>query len=207
VGLEGVGGDHDVGEVQWGQQRGESGHLLRRAADLVLGQHRAAGVVHRRQQVHRAAVAVGWVGAAQRLAVDRHRPPPAGSGRTGAPVPVGQPGADSNGERVDVQAGKGPADGGLGGDGEVAGDVAASAQRGPDGLRRIGSPFGDRGDRPGAGQHRGGGQAQDGDQRVAPATGRSRVGDAGEVGQQVRGFTVLEGVGVGEVGQGGWDRG
>jgi len=52
---------------------------------------------------------------AQGLAVDRHRPPPAGSGRTGAPVPVGQPGADSNGERVDVQAGKGPADGGLGG--------------------------------------------------------------------------------------------
>ena len=194
--LDGVGGDHDVGEVQWGQQRGESGHLLGRAADLVLGQHRAAGVVHRRQQVHRAAVALGWVGATQRLAVDRHRPPP-----------VGQPGADSNGERVDVQAGKGPADGGLGGDGEVAGDVAASAQRGPDGLRRIGSPFGDRGDRPGAGQHRGGGQAQDGDQRVAPATGRSRVGDAGEVGQQVRGFTVLEGVGVGEVGQGGWDRG
>ena len=190
-----------------GPAAGESGHLLRRAADLVLGQHRAAGVVHRRQQVHRAAVAVGWVGATQRLAVDRHRPPPAGSGRTGAPVPVGQPGADSNGERVDVQAGKGPADGGLGGDGEVAGDVAASAQRGPDGLRRIGSPFGDRGDRPGAGQHRGGGQAQDGDQRVAPATGRSRVGDAGEVGQQVRGFTVLEGVGVGEVGQGGWDRG
>jgi hypothetical protein len=137
-------------------------------------------------------------------ATARRRPAPTG---TGAPVPVGQPGADSNGERVWVQAGKGPADGGLGGDGEVAGDVAASAQRGPDGLRRIGSPFGDGGDRPGAGQHRGGGQAQDGDQPVAPATGRSRVGDGGEVGQQVRGFTVLEGVGVAEVGQGGWDRG
>jgi hypothetical protein len=30
-------------------------------------------VVHRRQQVHRAAVAVWGAGAAQRLAVDRHR--------------------------------------------------------------------------------------------------------------------------------------
>jgi hypothetical protein len=171
VGLEGVGGDHDVGEVQWGQQRGEGGHLLGRAADLVLGQHRAAGVVHRRQQVHRAAVAVGWVGAAQRLAVDRHRPPPAGSGRTGAPVPVGQPGADSNGERVDVQAGKGPADGGLGGDGEVAGGVAAGTECGPDRLGRLGGPLGDRGHRPGAGQDRGSGDGQDGDERMAAATG------------------------------------
>jgi hypothetical protein len=51
-------------------------------------QHDAAGVLHRRQQVDRAAEAVGpaggtgrlwpsgWVGAAQRLAVDGHRPPP-----------------------------------------------------------------------------------------------------------------------------------
>src|SRR5512132_4594214 len=37
VGLEGVGGDHDVGEVQWGQQRGERGHLLGRAADARVG--------------------------------------------------------------------------------------------------------------------------------------------------------------------------
>src|SRR4029453_14536442 len=44
-------------------------------ADLALGQHRAALVVHRRQQVHRAAVTVRRVGAAQRLAVDGHRPP------------------------------------------------------------------------------------------------------------------------------------
>jgi hypothetical protein len=47
-------------------------------------------VVHRGQQVDLAAVASG---AAERLAVDRHRPPPAGSDRTGVPIPVGQPGA------------------------------------------------------------------------------------------------------------------
>jgi hypothetical protein len=34
-------------------------------------------------------------------------------------------------------------------------------------------------------QHRGGRQAQDAGQRVAAATGSSRVGDGGEVGRQV----------------------
>jgi hypothetical protein len=57
VGLQRIRGDHDPGKVQGRQQRGERGHLLGRAADLTLGQDRAAGVVHRRQQVHRAAVA------------------------------------------------------------------------------------------------------------------------------------------------------
>jgi hypothetical protein len=87
--------------------------------------------------------------------------------------------------------------------------VAAGAERGPDGLGRLGGPFGDRGDGPGAGQHRSGGQAQDAGQRVAAATGRSRVGDSGEVGQQVRGLGVLEfeRVGRSEVGEGGRDRG
>jgi hypothetical protein len=90
----------------------------------------------------------------------------------------------------------------------VTGGVAAGAQRGPDRLGRIRGPLGDRGDRPGAGQHRGGGQAQDGDQRMAAATGGSRVGDSGEVGEQVRavGVLKLDRVGVGEVGQGGWER-
>jgi hypothetical protein len=83
------------------------------------------------------------------------------------------------------------------------------AERGPDRLRRIGGPLGDRRDRPGAGQHRGGRQARDGDQRVAAATGRSRVGDAGQVGQQVRGVGVqeFERVGTSQFGEGGQDRG
>jgi hypothetical protein len=84
----------------------------------------------------------------------------------------------------------------------MVGGVAAGAQRGPDRLGRVGGPFGDRGDRPRAGQDRGGGQAHDGDQRVAAATGRSRVGDGGEVGKQVWGVGALEldRVGAGEVG-------
>jgi hypothetical protein len=175
-----------------------------------LGQHCAAGVVHRRQQVHRAAIAARRLdaGAAQGIAVDGDRPPPAGRGSGTVPVPIGQPGADRGGQGVGVQAGKGPADGGLGRDSEVVGGVAAGAQSGPDRLGRIGGPFGDRGDRPGAGQHRGGGQPQDGDQPVAAAAGSSRIGIGGKVGQQVRGVGVLEWgrVGVGEVGQGGRDR-
>jgi hypothetical protein len=119
VGLERIGGDHYLGKVERGQQRGEGGDLLGGAADLTLGQRRAGGMLHRRQQVHRAAVTVGWVGAAQRFAVDGHGPPHAGPGNNGSPVPVGQPGADGAGQRVWVQAGKGPADGGLGGDGEM----------------------------------------------------------------------------------------
>jgi hypothetical protein len=91
----------------------------------------------------------------------------------------------------------------------VAGGVVAGAERGPDGLGRVGDPLGDRGDRPRPGQHRGGGHGQDGDQGVAAATGRSRIGDGGQVGQQVRGCGVLKlaGLGVGEAGEGSWDRG
>jgi hypothetical protein len=64
VGLQRVGGDHHPGQVQGLKQRGERGHLLGRAADLGLGQHRAACVVHRCQQVHRAVVATWPAGAA-----------------------------------------------------------------------------------------------------------------------------------------------
>jgi hypothetical protein len=216
VGVERVGGDHRASQVEPVQQRLERRDLLGRAADLALGQHRAAGVVHRRQQVHGAAVTVGWVGAAQRLAVDCHRPLrwPLPLVRANAvawvmAVVVGQPGADGAGQRVGVQAGQGAADGGLGRHRPVVGSVAAGAKRGPDRLRRVGGPFGDRGDRPGAGQHRGGGHGQDGDQGVAAAASPPGVGDGGQVGQQVRGVGVgeLARVGVGEVGQGGWDRG
>jgi hypothetical protein len=140
--------------------------------------------------VHRAAVPVGWVGAAQGLAVHGNGPPPAG--RPTRTLLIGQPGADRTGQGVGVQARKRPADGGLGRDAPVAGGVVAGAQRGPDRLGRVRGPLGDRGDRPRPGQHRSGRQAQDRDQWVAAATGRSRVGDAGQVGQQVRGFGVLE---------------
>jgi hypothetical protein len=150
VGLERVGGDYHPGQVEWGQQRLEGRHLLGRAGDLALGQHGAGGVVHAGQQVRRAAVGACPAGAALGFAVGGDRPPPAGCGSGTLPLalPVGQPRADSSGQGIGVQAGKGPADGGLGRDGEVLGGVAAGAQRGPDRRGRVGGPFSDRGDRP-----------------------------------------------------------
>ena len=71
------------------------------------------------------------VGRPQGLAVDRDRPLPTGRWSGMAPVPLGQPRADRSGQGVGVQAGKGPADGGLGGDGEVAG----ASRRAPSAAR------------------------------------------------------------------------
>ncbi len=134
------------------------------------------------------------------------RPPPgrAVAGRCGHGRPATRRCA---GQDLGVQTGQGPADGGLRRDGPMVGSVAAGADRGPDRLGGISGPFGDRGHRLGAGQHRGSGHGKDGYERVAAATGGSRIGDGGKVGEQVRGLGLLEGVGVGELGQGGRDRG
>jgi hypothetical protein len=143
-------------------------------------------------------------GAPKGLAVHRDRPstPPL----VGA-VAVGQPRADHLGQGLGLQAGQRAADGGLGGHDPGSGPITAGAKRHPDQLRGIRSPLGDHGHRSCAGQYRRGGYGQDRDQRVASATATSRVADRGEVGQQVRRFGLLEGVGVGELAEGGWDRG
>jgi hypothetical protein len=79
---------------------------------------------------------------------------------------------------VGVQPAEGAADGGLGGDQEAAGEwVVAGAERGPDWLG------------------------------VAAAAGRSRVGDGGQVGEQVRGLGFLERVGIAQRVKTRWDRG
>jgi hypothetical protein len=81
------------------------------------------------------------------------------------------------------------------------GGVVARTERGLDRLRRIGGPLGDPGHRPGAGQDRGGSDGQDGDERMAAATGSPGVGDGSQIGEQARGVAVLEGIDVGELGQ------
>ncbi len=53
LGVQRVGGDHGVGQVQTVQQRPEPGDLVGLGVHLGLGQDRAAGVVHRGEQVHR----------------------------------------------------------------------------------------------------------------------------------------------------------
>jgi len=72
LGVERVGSDHGVGEVQAVQQRPELGDLLRLAVHPPLRQHRPAAVGQRRQQVHRRGAVVA--AAAQRCAIDRDRP-------------------------------------------------------------------------------------------------------------------------------------
>lgn len=82
-------------------------------------------------------MAVGWAGAAQRLAIDGHRPLPWPLRGGGVVVAVAcdQPVAHCGGQGVGVQPAEGTADGGLGGDQEAAGEwVVAGAERGPDWL-------------------------------------------------------------------------
>jgi hypothetical protein len=185
VGVQRVGGHDHAGKVQVGQQGLEGGHLTRRAVDLALGEHRAGGVVHRGQQVGLPAVCCA-AGAAERLAVDRHRPSML-AGLAGLAA-VCKPGADRGGQRLGVHTGQGPADRGLGGDGPhpaAGAGIAAGPERGTHGLGCLRGPLGDRDDRPGARQDRSSGEHQDGDQRVtAPGAGPG-VGDGGEVGQQL----------------------
>jgi len=200
VRVQRVGGDDRPGKVQRLQQGLEGGDLAGGAVDLVLGQHTAGGVVHRGQQVDLAAVVFG---ASQRLAIDRDCPPPLPL----EAVAVAKPGADRCGQGLGVQAAQGPADGGFGRDAVVAGSVVAGAERGTDWLGSLGGPFGDRGHRAGAGKHRGGGHGQDGDQWVAAPTRGSRVGDAGQVGEQVRSLGLLERVGIAQRVKTRWDRG
>jgi hypothetical protein len=178
-----------------------------------LGEHGAAGVVHRGPQVDLPAVLL--LGAAEGLAVDRPQPPMPATALTlvrawAGAVAVGQPRADHGGQQVGVQAAQGSADRGLGWDRPAGGGVSAGAERGPDRLRGIGGPLGDRGHRPGAGQHRGGGQSQDRGQRVAAATTPSRVRNRGGKGKQIGCVGRPERIGVAEVGgelsKGGWDR-
>jgi hypothetical protein len=86
VGLERVGGDHHVGEVEPVQQRLERGDLLGGAADLALGQHRAAGVsIAASRCIGRPSPPAVWVRAPRTVlpstAIARQRPA-AGLGRS-----------------------------------------------------------------------------------------------------------------------------
>jgi hypothetical protein len=147
------------------------------------------------------------VGAPQRLAVDRDRPSPPIMA-VGMRMAVGKPGADHSGQGLGVEPGKSAADRGLGGDHPVAGEgVAAGAERGTDRLGCVGGPLGDRGHRPRTGQDCGGGKPEDGDQRVAAPGAGSRVGDGGQVGEQVRWLYWSERVGITKRGQARRDRG
>jgi hypothetical protein len=203
VGLERVGGDHHAGQLQVGQQRLEPGNLARCAVDLALGEHRTGGVVHRGEQVDWPAL--GACGAAERLAVDRDRPP---SMPLSGTVTVGKPCADRGGERFGVQPCQGPADRRLTERGPVSGErITPCTQRRQDGLWHVRGPFDDRGHRLGAGQDRGSGDGKDRNQRVPAPRPSPRIIDRGKVGEQVRWFGWSELIVVSKLGQARRDRG
>jgi len=117
-------------------------------------------------------------------------------------VTGGEPAANHPGQGLGVKPAQRAADGGLGGDGAVAGErVAAGAERGPDRLGDVCGPFGDRGDRPRARHDRGSRQSQNGDQWVAAPGAGPGVGDGGQAGQQVRCLSFLKRTGIAERGQ------
>ena len=85
--------------------------------------------------------------------------------------------------------------------------IASGADRGPDRLGCVGGPFGVRGERPRTGQDRGGGEHEDGDQRVPAPGANPGVGDGGQVGEQLRRFSWSERTGIAKRGQARQDRG
>jgi hypothetical protein len=143
-------------------------------------------------------------GAADGLAVDRDRT----SSALVRAVTVSQPRADHAREGLGVQAGKGPADRGLGRDRPAAGErIAVRAERGTDLLVCVSGPFGDRGDRACTSQHCAGGDGEDGDQRMPTPGAGSRVTDGCEVGEQVGCFGCSDRISVGQDAQAPRDRG
>jgi hypothetical protein len=158
----------------------EPGDLVGLAVHLGLGQDRAAGVVHRGEQMHRQPGVMA--AAAQGLAVDRDRPTrPARrrrrpGGRWGWLL-AGQPRADHLVQGVGVDAGQHAAHGRLGGWPPRAGQrMTAHPERGQHRLGRVSCPLGDRGQGRGAGRHRA--------KRVPSAAALSWVGELGEVLEQ-----------------------
>jgi hypothetical protein len=101
-------------------------------------------------------------------------------------LPVGQPSADDQVQRVGVDTGQHAADGGLAGwPPDPAQRVVAHPGRGQDRPGRICGPLADRGQGSGAGQHRGDRHGQHYAQRVPSASPVPWVGDLGEVAEQV----------------------
>jgi len=143
---------------------------------------------------------------AQRLAV--HRDGRSSSIVVVVVVAVTKPGADHGGQGLGVKPTKRAANRGLGRDRPAPGKgIAAGTQRGSDRLGGISGPLGDRGQRPCTGQHRGGRQAQDGDQRVAAPGAGPGVADGGQVGEQIRWFGWSQRAGITKRGQTRRDRG
>jgi hypothetical protein len=187
VGLEGVSCDHHASKVQVAKQWLEGGDLAGGAVDLALGEHGAGGVVHRGEQVDLPAVGVAPRSVLPSTAIARRCRVWSSRLASQAPIAVARASASSRPSvrRMVVSLGRCSGQGYRGGR-QVRHGLAGERRR-PTRQSRSSS------ERP---QDCGGGHGQDGDEWVAAATEGSRVGDGGQVGEQVRWFRWLERVGV-----------
>lgn len=180
--MQGVGGDHRVGQVEGVQQWCEGGDLVALVGDLALGED-VSGVGHGGQQGD--GRRGGGARAAYGLAVpgDRLQPGPGGG------IAGSEEGADRGVQRVTVQTGQQPAHGARVRHRDPAGQrVGREAQGSQRPARSVGEPFTDRGQRPCTGQDARRGGRQQRDQRVQAAPATPRVGYEGQVVVQAHGI-------------------
>jgi hypothetical protein len=188
LGVERVGGDHGVGQVQAVQQRPELGDLVGRVVHPGLGEDAVAGVVHHGEQVD---LRVAVVAAAAQGLARRWRPSGAAGGvPVAAEVPVrmaaGRPAKrrwrdrERRGRRGPTRGARSPR--------RVAArcrsGVAAGPERGQVLAGRVAGPLADRAQGSGAGQHRADRDGEHADQ-LPSATPVAGVGDLGEGAEQV----------------------
>ena len=159
LGMHRIGRDHAPGQVQGLQQGRERGDLIRLAVHAGLGEHGTGALIEGSQQMHGLPVTAGMPGSPHRLAVHRHRPPPAPPmlpALASGPQPQLrlQPGPHRRIEGRGIHGFQDPADGGLIRRLEPAGQrVTADPESGQHLRRRVRHPFADRGERPRPGQH------------------------------------------------------
>lgn len=206
LGVQGVEGDHGVGQVEVDEHRPEDGDLVGLGADLTLGCDQA-GPGHRGQKVDLGAVDAAR--AANGLAVHGQRAAGASAqvmvGWRAVGVAGGEPGADRRVEGVAVHALQDSAHGGFGRGGGPGGFAARAAEGGEHGGRGVGCPFRDRGQGFRAGQYRARGECEDEGEGVAAPLGPTWIGNGREAVQQLRVFPGLGRAAGGEPAQAGGD--
>lgn len=184
LGVQGIGGDDGVGEIDPIQQGRESGDLVAFVIDLHLAQHDTAGVCEGGEQVP--CWPVGDAGAARGLAVhgdgSQRRVRLWLQART-----LGQPGRHHRVQRVRVDGLQDSAKRGL------TRRAPADPQPDPYRHRQVMSPFRDPHVATRSGQHRAYRRSQHCHQPVPHAPTITRVGNPGQGVQQIRSQQILDG--------------
>ncbi len=178
LGVQCVGGDHDIGQVGAGQgveQWRERGDLVGLALHLDLSQDGAGVVVDRREQVPAGLhhpVGVGVSGASQSLAVHgEHTAPPGGRDCGGESLDEG---ADHGVEPVGVHPSDQPAGS------RFRGAASVYPEGDSDVAGQVSDPFGDRDERACSGRDRAHRSGEDHDQAVPDPATPARIDHPGQ---------------------------